>query len=178
MDNTTSMQAQHKLSFLHHIRLVPLFSSILGGIILLFALSSGLAGYFLLRADNDQQDVTAEIRAHRAVKQFQPFTHRPYQHDPRGAASRIAEMEAMKQNIAEAETRIRQSQDGFAAYMKRTIRTPADEALDGDLKARYDAYIAGMQPMLKYAKTACLKPLLTTKMRPRVRWTMPITRCC
>ncbi len=62
MDNTTSMQAQHKLSFLHHIRLVPLFSSILGGIILLFALSSGLAGYFLLRADNDQQDVTAEIR--------------------------------------------------------------------------------------------------------------------
>lgn len=48
MDNTTSMQAQHKLSFLHHIRLVPLFSSILGGIILLFALSSGLAGYFLL----------------------------------------------------------------------------------------------------------------------------------
>ena len=39
MDNTTSMQAQHKLSFLHHIRLVPL---------------------------------------------FQPFTHRPYQHDPRG----------------------------------------------------------------------------------------------
>lgn len=46
MDNTTSMQAQHKLSFLHHIRLVPLFSSILGGIILLFALSSGLAGYF------------------------------------------------------------------------------------------------------------------------------------
>lgn len=54
MDNTTSMQAQRKLSFLHHIRLVPLFSSILGGIILLFALSSGLAGYFLLQADRDQ----------------------------------------------------------------------------------------------------------------------------
>ncbi len=44
MDNTTSMQAQRKLGFLHHIRLVPLFSSILGGIILLFALSAGLAG--------------------------------------------------------------------------------------------------------------------------------------
>ena len=178
MDNTTSMQAQHKLSFLHHIRLVPLFSSILGGIILLFALSSGLAGYFLLRPITISRMSRQKSSAHRAVKQFQPFTHRPYQHDPRGAASRIAEMEAMKQNIAEAETRIRQSQDGFAAYMKRTIRTPADEALDGDLKARYDAYIAGMQPMLKYAKTACLKPLLTTKMRPRVRWTMPITRCC
>ena len=55
MDNTTSMPAQRKLGFLHHIRLVPLFSSILGGIILLFALSAGLAGYFLLQADTDQQ---------------------------------------------------------------------------------------------------------------------------
>ncbi|WP_239823176.1 hypothetical protein, partial [Salmonella enterica] len=30
MGNTFSMQASHKLGFLHHIRLVPLFSSILG----------------------------------------------------------------------------------------------------------------------------------------------------
>jgi methyl-accepting chemotaxis protein-3 (ribose and galactose sensor receptor) len=44
MDTSSTMRAQHKLSFLHHIRLLPLFSSILGGIILLFALSSGLAG--------------------------------------------------------------------------------------------------------------------------------------
>ncbi|WP_256860773.1 hypothetical protein, partial [Salmonella enterica] len=51
MGNTFSMQASHKLGFLHHIRLVPLFSSILGGILLLFALSAGLAGYFLLQAD-------------------------------------------------------------------------------------------------------------------------------
>lgn len=66
----------------------------------------------------------------------------------------------MKQNIAEAETRIRQSQDGFAAYMKRTVRTQADEALDGDLKARYDAYIAGMQPMLKYAKNGMFEAII------------------
>lgn len=43
MGNTFSMQASHKLGFLHHIRLVPLFSSILGGILLPFALSAGLA---------------------------------------------------------------------------------------------------------------------------------------
>lgn len=54
MGNTFSMQASHKLGFLHHIRLVPLFSSILGGILLLFALSAGLAGYFLLQADRDR----------------------------------------------------------------------------------------------------------------------------
>src|SRR5690606_14835185 len=62
MDKTTTVRAQHKLGFLHHIRLLPLISSILGGIILLFALSAGLAGYFLLQADKDQQDVTAEIQ--------------------------------------------------------------------------------------------------------------------
>ncbi|EJT0480324.1 hypothetical protein NVW89_004696 [Salmonella enterica] len=55
MGNTFSMQASHKLGFLHHIRLVPLFSSILGGILLLFALSAGLAGYFLLQADRDHK---------------------------------------------------------------------------------------------------------------------------
>ena len=161
MDNTTSMQAQHKLSFLHHIRLVPLFSSILGGIILLFALSSGLAGYFLLQADNDQQDVTAEIQVRTGLSNSSNHLRTArINMIHAGAASRIAEMEAMKQNIAEAETRIRQSQDGFAAYMKRTIRTPADEALDGDLKARYDAYIAGMQPMLKYAKNGMFEAII------------------
>ncbi len=161
MDNTTSMQAQPKLSFLHHIRLVPLFSSILGGIILLFALSSGLAGYFLLQADNDQQDVTAEIQVRTGLSNSSNHLRTArINMIHAGAASRIAEMEAMKQNIAEAETRIRQSQDGFAAYMKRTVRTPADEALDGDLKARYDAYIAGMQPMLKYAKNGMFEAII------------------
>lgn len=161
MDNTTSMQTQHKLSFLHHIRLVPLFSSILGGIILLFALSSGLAGYFLLQADNDQQDVTAEIQVRTGLSNSSNHLRTArINMIHAGAASRIAEMEAMKQNIAEAETRIRQSQDGFAAYMKRTVRTPADEALDGDLKARYDAYIAGMQPMLKYAKNGMFEAII------------------
>ncbi|MBE4853801.1 Tar ligand binding domain-containing protein [Enterobacter cloacae complex sp. P40RS] len=161
MDNTTSMQAQHRLSFLHHIRLVPLFSSILGGIILLFALSSGLAGYFLLQADNDQQDVTAEIQVRTGLSNSSNHLRTArINMIHAGAASRIAEMEAMKQNIAEAETRLKQSQDGFAAYMKRTVRTPADEALDGDLKARYDAYIAGMQPMLKYAKNGMFEAII------------------
>ena len=161
MDNTTSMQAQRKLSFLHHIRLVPLFSSILGGIILLFALSSGLAGYFLLKADTDQQDVTAEIQVRTGLSNSSNHLRTArINMIHAGAASRIAEMEAMKQNIAEAETRIKQSQDGFASYMSRSVRTPADEALDADLKARYEAYIAGLQPMLKYAKNGMFEAII------------------
>jgi methyl-accepting chemotaxis protein-3 (ribose and galactose sensor receptor) len=159
MDNTTSMQAQHKLSFLHHIRLVPLFSSILGGIILLFALS--LAGYFLLKADTDQQDVTSEIQVRLGLSNSSNHLRTArINMIHAGAASRIAEMDAMKQNIHEAETRIKQSQESFASYMNRAVRTPADEALDADLKARYDAYIAGLQPMLKYAKNGMFEAII------------------
>ncbi len=77
-----------------------------------------------------------------------------------GAASRIAEMEAMKQNISEAETRIKQSQSSFTAYMNRAVRTSADEALDAELKARYDAYIAGLQPMVKFAKNGMFEAII------------------
>ena len=62
MDNTAAMHRQQGIGFMHNIRLVPLFSAILSGILLLFALSSGLAGYFLMQADRDQQDVTQEIQ--------------------------------------------------------------------------------------------------------------------
>ncbi|WP_449545504.1 methyl-accepting chemotaxis protein [Lelliottia amnigena] len=161
MDNTTKMRSPQTLSFLHHIRLVPLFSSILGGIILLFALSSVLAGYFLLQADNDQQDVTQEIQVRTGLSNSSNHLRTArINMIHAGAASRIAEMDAMKQNIAEAETRIKQSQTSFAMYMNRSVRTPADEALDNDLKTRFDAYIAGLQPMLKYAKNGMFEAII------------------
>ncbi|MFA1647482.1 MAG: Tar ligand binding domain-containing protein, partial [Enterobacteriaceae bacterium] len=161
MDTSSTMRAQHKLSFLHHIRLLPLFSSILGGIILLFALSSGLAGYFLLQADTDQQDVTSEIEVRTGLSNSSNHLRTArINMIHAGAASRIAEMDAMKQNIAEAERRIKQSQDSFKIYMNRAVRTPADQALDNDLKARYEAYINGLQPMLKFAKNGMFEAII------------------
>lgn len=107
MDNTTSMQALHKLGFLHQIRLVPLFSSILGGILLLFALSSGLAGYFLMQADRDQRDVTDEIQVRMGLSNSSNHLRTArINMIHAGAASRIAEMDDMKANIAEAEKRV------------------------------------------------------------------------
>jgi methyl-accepting chemotaxis protein-3 (ribose and galactose sensor receptor) len=94
-----------------------------------------------------------------------------------GAASRIAEMDAMKQNISEAETRIKQSQESFTAYMNRAVRTAEGSAGCGS-EARYDAYIAGMQPMLKLPKTACSRRSSTTKTKRRVRWMTLTTPCC
>ncbi|EJG8215425.1 Tar ligand binding domain-containing protein [Salmonella enterica] len=162
MGNTFSMQASHKLGFLHHIRLVPLlFSSILGGILLLFALSAGLAGYFLLQADRDQRDVTDEIQVRMGLSNSANHLRTArINMIHAGAASRIAEMDEMKANIAAAETRIKQSQDGFNAYMSRAVKTPADGALDNELNARYTAYINGLQPMLKFAKNGMFEAII------------------
>lgn len=161
MGNTFSMQASHKLGFLHHIRLVPLFSSILGGILLLFALNAGLAGYFLLQADRDQRDVTDEIQVRMGLSNSANHLRTArINMIHAGAASRIAEMDEMKANIAAAETRIKQSQDGFNAYMSRAVKTPADDALDNELNARYTAYINGLQPMLKFAKNGMFEAII------------------
>ncbi|EJF3917312.1 Tar ligand binding domain-containing protein [Salmonella enterica] len=161
MGNTFLMQASHKLGFLHHIRLVPLFSSILGGILLLFALSAGLAGYFLLQADRDQRDVTDEIQVRMGLSNSANHLRTArINMIHAGAASRIAEMDEMKANIAAAETRIKQSQDGFNAYMSRAVKTPADDALDNELNARYTAYINGLQPMLKFAKNGMFEAII------------------
>ncbi|NYY76158.1 hypothetical protein DMI70_17390 [Escherichia coli] len=62
---------------MHHIRLVPLFACILGGILVLFALSSALAGYFLWQADRDQRDVTAEIEIRTGWRTVQIFCVQP-----------------------------------------------------------------------------------------------------
>ncbi len=133
--NTTPSQ---RLGFLHHIRLVPLFACILGGILVLFALSSALAGYFLWQADRDQRDVTAEIEIRTGLANSSDFLRSArINMIQAGAASRIAEMEAMKRNIAQAESEIKQSQQGYRAYQNRPVKTPADEALDTELNQRF-----------------------------------------
>ena len=66
----------------------------------------------------------------------------------------------MKRNIAQAESEIKQSQQGYRAYQNRPVKTPADEALDTELNQRFQAYITGMQPMLKYAKNSMFEAII------------------
>lgn len=161
MDNKAAMQRTHGVNFLHNIRLVPLFSSILGGILLLFALSSGLAGYFLLQADRDQQDVTQEIQVRMGLSNSSNnLRSARINMIHAGAASRIAEMDDMKFNVNEAESRIQQSQQAFKLYQERAVKTPADAALDEELTTRFNAYVQGLQPMLKYAKNGMFEAII------------------
>ncbi|EHD2970736.1 TPA: Tar ligand binding domain-containing protein [Escherichia coli] len=156
-----NITSSHHLSFLHHIRLVPLFACILGGILFLFALSSSLAGYFLWQADRDQRAVSDEIQIRTSLANSSDLLRSArINMIQAGAASRIAEMEEMKRNIAQAELQIKQSQQGYNVYRTRLVKTPADDALDGELNQRYQAYISGLQPMLKYAKNGMFEAII------------------
>ena len=150
-----------KVGFLHHIRLVPFFGSVLGGILVLFALSSGLAGYFMWKADNDQRDVTQELQVRVGLSDSANYLREArIMMIHAGADSRIAEMESMKKNLAAAEDRIKRSQDGFKLYVNRSVKTQADEALDAEMNQRYSAYLEGMAPMLKYAKNGMFEAII------------------
>ncbi|EMG0295060.1 Tar ligand binding domain-containing protein, partial [Salmonella enterica] len=112
-------------------------------------------------ADRDQRDVTDEIQVRMGLSNSANHLRTArINMIHAGAASRIAEMGEMKANIAAAETRIKQSQDGFNAYMSRAVKTPADDALDNELNARYTAYINGLQPMLKFAKNGMFEAII------------------
>ncbi|WP_435948104.1 methyl-accepting chemotaxis protein [Dryocola sp. BD586] len=159
---TKTLSRHGAVNFWHHIRLVPLFSSILGGILVLFALCIALASYFLIQSDKALQDVTEEIHVRMGLSDSSSHLHTARLNIIHaGSAVRVGEMDDMRLNIAEAEKRIKQAQEGFNAYMERRVKTPADEALDADLRARFEAYISqGMLPMIKFAKNGMFEAII------------------
>ncbi len=161
MDISVAKPHPQSLFFLHHLRLVPLFSAILGGILLLFALSAGLASYFLLQADAGQRSVTEELAVQSGLSESANLLRSArINMIHAGAASRIAEMDDMKRNIAEAEQRIALARRGFERYAERAVKTPADEALDPELTARFQAYTDGLKPMMKYARNGMFEAII------------------
>ncbi|HGH3372087.1 TPA: methyl-accepting chemotaxis protein [Kluyvera cryocrescens] len=161
MDKKSAQQRAQKIGFLHHIRLVPFFGSVLGGILLLFALSSGLAGYFMWQADADQRDVTQELQVRVGLSDSANYLREArLMMIHAGADSRIAEMDSMKKNLAAAQAGIQRSQHGFKIYTDRSVKTAADIALDDEMNQRYNAYLEGMKPMLKYAQNGMFEAII------------------
>ena len=145
---------QNGISFWQHLRLVPLFSVILGGILLLFALCIGMASYFLVQSNQSLKDVTEEIQVRMAISNSSNHLRTARLNVIHaGASARIGEMDAFNSSIKQTEKRIQQATDSFNSYLNRRVKSPADEALDGELKTRFGAYVTqGLQPMLKSAK--------------------------
>ena len=162
MTKTTTMQKPGALSFWHNIRLVPLFSTILGGILLLFALCVGLAGYFLVQSDSALNDVKEEIQVRSALADSASLLRTArINMIHAGAASRVAEMEDMRNNIAEAEKNIKLAQQGYNTYQARQGReSEGSDALDNELKTRFDGYLQGLQPMLKFARNGMFEAII------------------
>ena len=151
---TASIEGQHKLSIWQNLRLMPLFSMIFGGILLLFALCIGLASYFLIQSNNSLNDATDEIQVRMGISNSSNHLRTARLNVLQsGAAARIGEMDGYRADLARSQLRIQQARDGFNLYMNRKVKTPADLALDAPLTASFNQYIdKGLKPMIESAK--------------------------
>ncbi|HKM95821.1 MAG TPA: methyl-accepting chemotaxis protein [Buttiauxella sp.] len=158
----TQITPQGTVRFWHHIRLMPLFSSILIGILVLFALCVGLASYFLVQSDKALQDVTNEIQVRIGLSDSSTDLRSARLNIIHaGAAGRVADMDEMKLYIAEAGRLIKRSQSGIDIYMARADKVEEGDALDNQLRTHFNDYLTkGMQPMMKYAKNGMFEAII------------------
>ncbi|WP_437613924.1 methyl-accepting chemotaxis protein [Erwinia sp. V71] len=149
-----ALAEQGGISFWQHVRLVPLFSTIFGGVLLLFAICIALSSYFLIQSNQSLNAATQEIKIRMGLSNSSNHlrTARLLVIHA-GAAARIGEMEEFKTNLAASEKRIKQAQENFDIYMGRPDKTPEGVALDGPLKDNFATYVTkGLQPMIESAR--------------------------
>lgn len=148
---------------LSNLRLVPLFIIILGGIMLLFAASIGTSSYFLQSSNQSLDDVTQEIDTRMGISNSSNHlrTARLLLIQA-AAAARIGDSQVFNDNLKQAEQRLEQSKKAFLVYEQRSVKTPQDMALDGDLRKSYDAYVnQGLMLMLTAAKQGLFEEVIT-----------------
>ncbi|MGK3144323.1 methyl-accepting chemotaxis protein [Pantoea sp. C2G6] len=145
-----------------NLRLVPLFSLIFGGILLLFALCIGVASYFLILSNQSLDDTTEEIQVRMGLSNSSNHLRTArLTIIQAGAAARIGEMDDFRANVAAAEKRIQQAKEGFAVYAARKVKTPADTELDAALQARFNDYInKGLIPMINAGKQGSFEGII------------------
>jgi methyl-accepting chemotaxis protein-3 (ribose and galactose sensor receptor) len=154
MNNTSSTAAPGSVGFWQNVRLMPLFATIFTGILLLFALSIGLASWFLNKSNDYLAQSNQEIQIRMAISNSSNHLRTARLNVIHaGAAARIGEMDEFRANLAKTEKRIQQAQEGFTTYYNRPNKTPEGIALDKPLKEHFDAYVnQGLLPMVKSAK--------------------------
>ncbi|YCI30708.1 methyl-accepting chemotaxis protein [Erwinia sp. PK3-005] len=154
MKSTSPDEAQDRVSFWQHLRLVPLFTTIFSGILVLFALCIALSGWFLLQSNRSLDEATQEIQVRMALSNSSNHlrTARLLVIHA-GAAARIGEMDEFRSILGAVEKRLAQAQQNFTTYQDRPNKSEADSALDDPLKTRFNAYLnQGLLPMVKAAK--------------------------
>lgn len=162
MNTARDNNGQKSAGIWQNLRLVPLFSLIFGGILLLFALCIGVASYFLISGNHSLDDATDEIQVRMGLSNSSNHLRTArLTIIQAGAAARIGEMDEFRANIAAAEKRIQQAKDGFAIYQAREVKTPADVELDATLQARFNDYITkGLIPMIESGKQGSFEGII------------------
>lgn len=152
-----------RISFWQHLRLVPLFGTILGAILLLFALSIGFASHFLMQSNHSLNDVTEEIQVRMALSSSSSQLRSARLNIIHAvAAIRVGEMDTFDNSLKQTEKRIQLAKDNFNIYTNRRVKTADDIALDEELKKRFDSYITeGLLPMLKNAKNGSFEGVIS-----------------
>ncbi|HBP94653.1 MAG TPA: methyl-accepting chemotaxis protein, partial [Pantoea agglomerans] len=162
MNTARDNNGQKSAGIWQNLRLVPLFSLIFGGILLLFALCIGVASYFLISGNHSLDDATDEIQVRMGLSNSSNHLRTArLTIIQAGAAARIGEMDEFRANIAAAEKRIQQAKAGFAIYQAREVKTPADMELDATLQARFNDYITkGLIPMIESGKQGSFEGII------------------
>ena len=158
-------QSEHqgKTGVFNNLRLVPLFILILGGIMLLFALSIGTSSHFLARSNQSLADVTQEIDTRMGLSNSSNHlrTSRLLLIQA-AAAARIGDPAVFTENLKLAQQRVEQSRKSFQIYAERPVKTEYDISLDEGLNKAYDAYLnQGIQPMLNAAKKGLFEEVIS-----------------
>ncbi len=154
MKTTSPDEAQDRVSFWQHLRLVPMFTTIFAGILVLFALCIGLSGWFLLQSNGSLDEATQEIQVRMGLSNSSNHlrTARLLVIHA-AAAARIGEMDEFRSILGAVEKRLGQAQQNFDTYLNRPNKSAADSELDAPLKERFNAYLnQGLVPMVKSAK--------------------------
>ncbi|SFN23718.1 methyl-accepting chemotaxis sensory transducer with TarH sensor [Candidatus Pantoea varia] len=162
MNTALDNDGQKSAGIWQNLRLVPLFSLIFGGILLLFALCIGVASYFLILGNHSLDDATDEIQVRMGLSNSSNHLRTArLTIIQAGAAARIGDMDEFRANVAAAEKRIQQAKDGFAVYQAREVKTPADTELDATLQARFNDYITkGLIPMIEAGKQGSFEGII------------------
>ena len=115
MNTALDNDGQKSAGIWQNLRLVPLFSLIFGGILLLFALCIGVASYFLILSNHSLDDATDEIQVRMGLSNSSNHLRTArLTIIQAGAAARIGEMDDFRANIAAAGIHFIESvQDGL-----------------------------------------------------------------
>lgn len=163
MKITSQSEQQGKTGVLNNLRLVPLFVIILGGIMLMFALSIGTSSYFLARSNQYLADVTQEIDVRMGLSNSSNHLRSArLLLIQASSAARIGDSAVYNDNLKQAAQRVEQSRKAFELYENRPIKTEYDSSLDTGLTKAYQDYIKqGIEPMMASAKDGLFEEVLS-----------------